>query len=195
MVHRVNQSHGQVRFTPGDVPAMMQTRPQRREHTGEQVTKFRISSGTEVELGPMARDLLFMLRTLQSLTRAEGQSLREALDVEPGVIGVLSVIWLNPGISQNDLAATVALKKSAVTKVVTGLESRGLLSRQRVSADRRMNALTLTTEGHALIARMREMTQSWNDRMFADVAPDDRETFFRVLETLVAGYAAPGGGV
>ncbi len=62
------------------------------------------------DFGILSRDLPFMARTLQSLLRPEGHAIRQALDLEAGVIGVLSVIWLNPGISQNDLATSVVLK-------------------------------------------------------------------------------------
>lgn len=136
----------------------------------------------------MARDMPFMMRTLQALMRPEGQAIRSEVNLPPGAIGVLAVIWLNPGISQNELAGAVALKKSAVTKLVTDLEARGILVRERVSQDRRMNALTLSHEGQVLIGRIRRLTQAWNDRLFSDVAPADREAFFRVLETILASF-------
>ena len=141
----------------------------------------------------MARDMPFMMRTLQALMRPEGQAIRSEVDLPPGAIGVLAVIWLNPGISQNELAGAVALKKSAVTKLVTDLEARGILVRERVSQDRRMNALTLSHEGQVLIGRIRRLTQAWNDRLFSDVASADRETFFRVLETILASFGTADG--
>lgn len=133
-----------------------------------------------VELGPLTRDLHFMVRTLQSLLRPEGRALREAVDVEPGIIGVLLIVWLNPGISQSDLAASVVLKKSSVTALVKKLEAAGLLDRTRVNADRRTNALTLTGDGHALIAKIRSLSETAQDRLFEGVTPSDRDTFFRV---------------
>jgi DNA-binding MarR family transcriptional regulator len=154
------------------------------------VTKFRISPGRDIELGPMARDMPFMMRTLQALMRPEGQAIRSEVDLPPGAIGVLAVIWLNPGISQNELASAVALKKSAVTKLVKDLETRGILVRERVSQDRRINSLTLSHSGQALIGRIRHLTKAWNDKLFAEVAPEDREAFFRVLETILTGYVS-----
>jgi len=132
-------------------------------------------------MGPLAEDLLFMMRTVQGQLRSEVQTLREALSVESGMIGVLSIIWQRPGISQNDLAAVVALKKSAVTKLVKELEERGLITRERVSSDRRMNALHLTDAGQAMIARSREMVAVIENRAFEGVAAADRKTFFNVL--------------
>lgn len=150
------------------------------------MTKHRTPSGTEVDLGPLARDLPFMIRNIQALLRAEGQAIRNALGLEHGSIGVLSIVWLNPGISQNDLAASLAMKKSAITKLVTVLEKQNFVSRKRISADRRYNALTLTSEGHLLVAEIRRLTDALNARLMEGAEESDREAFFRVLGTLFA---------
>lgn len=150
------------------------------------MTSSRTPQAAEIELGPLARDLPFMLRNVQARLRPEGQALRDELGIESGAVGVLSVIWQNPGISQNDLASTIALKKSAITKLVKGLEAEGLIARERVSADRRVNALTLTEAGTALVTRLRRLTDGLNDRLFDGVDPQEREVFFRVLEGIYA---------
>ena len=142
------------------------------------------------DFGILSRDLPFMARTLQSLLRPEGHAIRQALDLEAGVIGVLSVIWLNPGISQNDLATSVVLKKSAVTALVKHLEERGLVARERSQQDRRQNALTLTADGHTLIAKIREHTEALNDRLFENVSAAERETFFAVMDKVVQNLLA-----
>lgn len=143
------------------------------------------------DLGYLSKDLPFMARTLQSLLRPEGQKIRDALDIENGVIGVLLTIWLNPGISQNDLATSVVLKKSAVTALVKMLETRGLVDRQRNEQDRRSNLLTLTTQGHALIADIRNHTKALNDRAFDGVQDQDRQTFFAVMDRVVKNLSKP----
>lgn len=148
----------------------------------------------DVELGPLTGDLHFMVRTLQSLLRPEGRALREAVEVEPGVIGVLLIVWLNPGMSQRDLAASVVLKKSSVTALVKKLEAAGLLERNRVNDDRRTNALTLTGEGHALVARVRALSEAAQDQLFAGISVSDRDTFFRVAVELMHRLAASNPG-
>lgn len=142
------------------------------------------SDSTAVDFGRLANDLPFMLRTVQARLRPEGQALIDMLGVEPGVIGVLSVIDLNPGISQNDLAAAVAQKKSAVTKIVNALEDRGLVARRRLAQDRRMNALTLTREGEALTRRVHAEADALHARLFEGIPTRDRDVFFDVLGTL-----------
>lgn len=133
-------------------------------------------------MGQLAHDLPFRLRTLQALLRPDGQALIDALGIEIGEVGVLSVIGQNPGISQNDVATAVVLKKSAVTKIVSGLEERGLVARQRVSQDRRVNALTLTTDGAALLDRIRAATRDLNDDLFEGIPDEKRLAFFDIID-------------
>lgn len=137
-----------------------------------------------VILGPMATDLPFMIRNVYSMLRPLGAVVRAPLKIESGGIGVLSLIWVNPGISQNDLAANLAIKKSAVTKLVKRLEAEGLVERRRAEGDRRTNALTLTSEGHMLMGEIRAMTMAQNDDIMSGIPREEREIFYRVLGRL-----------
>lgn len=142
-------------------------------------------AGVKIQTGALRNDLMFQSRTLHARLRAEGQTMRMQLSLEPGMIGVLSMIALNPGISQNDLAASMVLKKSAVTALVKELEARGLLDRVRQDSDRRLNALTLTDRGQALVARVRVMSEAVNERLLDGIPEADCATFFRVLGTVI----------
>src|SRR5690554_2485094 len=110
-----------------------------------------------VELGPLRENLPFLTRALRTYIRAENADFYAALDAEQGEIVVLSVIGLNPGMSQNDLAATLVFKKSAITKLVKDLEARGYLERTKSSSDRRFNALQLSAAGQERYARISDL--------------------------------------
>jgi DNA-binding MarR family transcriptional regulator len=150
------------------------------------VAKPTKTNDSDINLGPLSEDLLFLTRNLSSLLKPEGRKIRQALEFEDGVIGVLSIIWLNPGISQNDLAASVVLKKSAVTKLLNSLEKSNLVQRHRSKTDGRANALTITAEGHEKIAVVRKLTSEIHDRMFRNIPKQDREIFFSVLLQLLS---------
>lgn len=143
-----------------------------------------------IMLGPLARDLPFMVRNLNAMLRPIGVAVREPLGMETGSIGIMALIWVNPGISQNDLAASLAMKKPAITKLVKRLEAQGLLERQRVPGNRRMNAITLTAEGQTTIARIRRMTTELNEQVTQGIPSGDLEIFFQVLERLHATLKA-----
>jgi DNA-binding MarR family transcriptional regulator len=135
----------------------------------------------QLDVHALAQDLPYNLRNIQALLRPAVDDIREEMDLKAGAIGILSLVWLNPGVSQKDLAASLAMKKSYVATQIKHLEERGLLSRKQVDADKRLNALTLTAEGHSLIARARQLTDALNDRAMTGVSPDERAAFFRIL--------------
>nr|WP_272490824.1 MarR family winged helix-turn-helix transcriptional regulator [Mesobacterium pallidum] len=130
-----------------------------------------------------------MVRNLNAMLRSFGAAIRGPLSLESGSIGILSLVWVNPGISQNDLAENLAMKKSAIAKLVKSLEAQGLIERQRVSGDRRMNSITLTSDGHKMVASIRELSVPLNQALLDGIAEEEREVFFRVLGKLHAGLA------
>ncbi|HPD93933.1 MAG: winged helix-turn-helix transcriptional regulator [Rhodobacter sp.] len=158
---------------------------------------FRFRSGAVVRAGWLAGDLPFLTRSLRFLLRAPADDLRAEFGLDAGDVGVLAVVDTNPGVTQNDLAASLVLKKSAVTRVVQRLEKRGVLIRRRSTEDRRANRLTLTPEGVRLAVAVRKAMTARHDTWFQDIAPADRAVFFDVLFRLVDHLAAtvpPGEG-
>lgn len=155
--------------------------------------RFRLRSGSVIRAGWLHQDLPFLNRSLRFLLGAQGEALRSLAALETGDIGVLAVIAGNPGVSQNDLAASLVLKKSAVTRVVQRLERRGLIERKRSQTDRRANSLSLTAEGADLAERLRQATKARHDEWFRDIPEADRKVFFTVLWQLVARLAEDAG--
>ncbi len=141
-----------------------------------------------VELGYLAHDFPFLLRSLRGYIRAATAQTFAGLDTEPGEIAILNLVGINPGLSQNDLAAMLVLKKSAVTKAIKSLEHRGLLTRRKGKRDRRFNALRLTPMGEAKLKLMRERMAAQHAVLFGHVPEAEQAAFFaelrRILEQL-----------
>jgi DNA-binding MarR family transcriptional regulator len=148
-----------------------------------------------VELGDLARNIPFLTRVLRAFVRTENASFYRDLELEPGGIAILNLIGINPGMSQNDLADAVVIKKSAVTKLVKQLEARGFLERRRSSSDRRFNALTLTAAGEekcrAVLVRMNEQQRG----LLAPFSPDEQEQLFALLNRLLTHLAGRNAAV
>ena len=155
----------------------------------DQDRRFALRSGSAIRAGWLGGDVQFLTRSLRFLLRPQGEALRGAFALEAGDIGVLAVIEANPGLSQNDLAASLVLKKSAVTRVVQRLETRGQVRRQRSTEDRRANCLTLTEAGARLIDDVRAATRAQQDLWFADIPPAEASVFFEVMHRLLANLA------
>ena len=137
-----------------------------------------------VELGPLRENLPFLTRALRAYIRAENAEFYTALDAEQGEIVVLSVIGLNPGMSQNDLAATLVFKKSAITKLVKDLEARGYIERAKSASDRRFNALQLTQEGQKRYARISDLIARQNAAFLEPFSAAERAELFGYLNRL-----------
>lgn len=142
-----------------------------------------------IRLGFLTRDLTFMSRVLGAHMRAINADFYREHDVVSGSVALLSLIGLNPGISQNDLAAAVVLKKSAVTKILTEMEQRGDVIREKPKFDRRYNALRLSEAGQRRWRIIRQQMVEQREEMLAPLAHRDREKLFQLLGRLVEHYA------
>ncbi len=75
------------------------------------------------------------------------------LDLKPVEFSVLCLIGRNPGITPSQLCAELALLPPHLTKILTRLDKRGLLTRHVLPADKRAVSLGLSTHGVALLAQ------------------------------------------
>ncbi len=139
-----------------------------------------------VVLGPLRENLPFLTRALRAYIRAENADFFADFAAEQGEIAILSVIGLNPGISQNDLAATLVFKKSAITKLVKELEARGLVERAKVASDKRFNALELTAEGQIRYEKIFERMTTQHAAFLEPFTDEERRQFFSYLNRLYA---------
>lgn len=139
-----------------------------------------------VALGPLKENLPFLTRALRAYIRVENADFFADIEAEQGEIVVISLIGLNPGISQNEVAATLVLKKSAVTKVIKGLEDRGLVQREKVAADKRFNALSLTAAGEAKFTRINARMAEQHAALLAPFDEAEQAQLFGLLNRLHA---------
>lgn len=137
-----------------------------------------------VFLGPLRESLPFLTRALRAYIRAENAEFYTDFAAEQGEIVVISVIGLNPGISQNELAATLVFKKSAVTKLVKDMEDRGLVERAKVASDKRFNALKLTPAGEAKYRRINERMSQQQSAFLEPFSETERIQLFAFLNRL-----------
>lgn len=135
-------------------------------------------------LGPLRENLPFLTRALRAYIRAENADFYSDFGAEQGEIATLSVIGLNPGISQNDLAAILVFKKSAVTKLIKELEDRGLVERSKVAADKRFNALQLTAVGQERYEKISARMASQQAAFLEPFSDKERAEFFGYLNRL-----------
>jgi DNA-binding MarR family transcriptional regulator len=88
-----------------------------------------------------------------------------------------------------ELAATEQVQPPTVTRLVTTLESAGLVARETDGADRRVVRVRITAEGRRNLARIRSLKNAFLTRRLAALDPAEKaqaEDLTRLLEHLVA---------
>ncbi|WP_170985200.1 MarR family winged helix-turn-helix transcriptional regulator [Roseomonas sp. AR75] len=139
----------------------------------------------EVALGPLPDYLGYLLRRAQARVFAD---FAEALDgaISPGEFGLLTLVVENPGITQVRLAAALGLDKSTLSPVLARLTERGLLRRERLASDGRLQALRLAPGAEQAYAAMRARVEAHEARIGARFTAAERAELMRLLRR-VAG--------
>lgn len=76
-----------------------------------------------------------------------------ALDLTPAQYSTLVAIGDNPGRNQSEIAGALGIQRPNFVAMMDELQRRGLAERTRSGADRRSNAVALTSAGRALLER------------------------------------------
>src|SRR5438067_2303642 len=111
--------------------------------------------------------LLQLLRTADAIWDASRCFFRQ-WDLSPSQFNVLNLLHCNDeGLSQSELGRQLLTHRSNVTGLVDRLETRGLVQRREVSADRRAYRVVLTQAGVKLMNQIlphyyRKAEQVWD---------------------------------
>jgi DNA-binding MarR family transcriptional regulator len=108
------------------------------------------------------------------------------LDLTPAQAGLLRAVSTAPGSSQQQLATRLGLLPSRVVAFVDALEERGLVRRERSSADRRQYALRLTSDGQVLMRRLSGVARSHDRDLSAALTAPEREQLTELLQRIAA---------
>jgi DNA-binding MarR family transcriptional regulator len=103
--------------------------------------------------------------------------------------GLLRMLGANPGMAQIEIADTLRVLPSRLVVLIDGLESLGLLSRQRDASDRRKVRVFLTAKGSDVAGTVAELTRSMESRLFRALDKDENH----LLEVLLRKLAVDQG--
>lgn len=109
--------------------------------------------------------------------------------ITPGQFGVLALVGANPGLTQSALARAVGIERSTMVAVIDTLEGRGVVERRPSPVDRRSYALMLSVAGTALLARLKALVQSHEQRIGAHLSDQERATLILLLERIAENGA------
>ena len=104
-----------------------------------------------------------------------------ALDLTPAQYSTLVAIGDNPGRNQSEIAGALGIQRPNFVAMMDELQRRGLAERTRSGADRRSNAVALTSAGRALLERGRVEQAASEAAIDALLGPDTRAALVTTL--------------
>ena len=108
----------------------------------------------------------------------------------PRQFALLLCIRQNPGATQIELVRLSGIDRSTLAEILRRLLKRGLVARKRTEGDQRANALTLTAEGEALLARAMPAVAAVQERILAPIPRAERKRLIALLG-LIADLPKP----
>ena len=110
----------------------------------------------------------------------------EEFGLRATTFSALTLIVAQPDMTQSQLAAALSIERSGVVLIVDELESRDLITRNKVPRDRRTYALRATLAGVQLQGKAVEKVEAHESRMLARLDGAQREELMRMLSLIEA---------
>ena len=134
---------------------------------------------------------------LSQAARAVSRAFDDALEQAGGTLPVW-LILLNLKISkpanQRELAEAVGIREATLTHHLNAMDARGLVTRVRDPANRRIHLVELTEAGEAAFLRLQQAAVGFDARLRAGLAAADLDHLGDLLGRLAANAGAADDG-
>ncbi|HWX49415.1 MAG TPA: MarR family transcriptional regulator [Roseomonas sp.] len=137
-----------------------------------------------IDLGPLPGLLGHLLRRAYSRMQTSFAEATTGSGITASEFALLCLVEANPGITLGQLAQAAALDKSTLSPTMQRLTERGLVERQGVSGDRRVQTLRLSPEGAALLPSLKLCVDEHECRMAEPLTELERATLLSLLRKL-----------
>ncbi len=145
----------------------------------------------DVDYGGLEQATGFLLRLAQLRVFEHFYKAMEGQDLRLGAMSALILIGHNPGIRHGMLADALSIKLAHTTKMLKGLEARGLVRRHQPAYDRRSIELRLTDAGMALMRDLQRLIALQEDLSVAVLTERERQQLRRLLGKVAGVPASP----
>jgi DNA-binding MarR family transcriptional regulator len=137
--------------------------------------------------------IAFLLAQVGARSAQEFSKLLVPIDLSPPDAGILRLLSLAPGLSQQELAGKLGMHASRLVAMIDALEERRLVTRQPDASDRRIYRLQLSDEGRATLAAISRAADAHENIMCAALSVGERSQLRALLEKVAAHHElAPG---
>src|SRR5580704_6220660 len=107
-----------------------------------------------------------------------------ALHLSPPDAGILRLLRIAPGISQQELSARLRIHPSRLVAILDNLEKRKLVERKPNPEDRRLYSLYLTQNGAELLEGIGKVAHDHQDALLAALNSDERSQLTALLHRI-----------
>ena len=130
-----------------------------------------------------------IMRQINVISRCEGLYRTDKLrGAELGAChhSYVLAVCRTPGISQEELARSICINKSNVTRHLAYLEEHGYVERRKSESDRRVTLVYPTEKMQKVLPQVKEIVGEWNAYLTADLSDGEIALFRSVLDRIAA---------
>jgi DNA-binding MarR family transcriptional regulator len=140
----------------------------------------------QLDLGILRDNLGYLTRIARTVVRQSAREYVSDLGFATGQITLLGLIAANDGVSQNDLAHALQMRKSQATGLIQDLVARGFVERIEMDLDRRYKALSLTSSGTTAWREARKRMMGHSDALLSSFSATEHEMLLNLMRKLIA---------
>ena len=107
-----------------------------------------------------------------------------ALKLTPPDVGILRLLGINAGVSQQELSGKLGIHPSRLVAILDELERRGFVQRKPNANDRRQYALHLTDDGRKMLDEIGLIGREHGEALCAALNDEERATLSELLQKI-----------
>ena len=123
----------------------------------------------------------FLLAQLGAHAASRFAERLRVLDLAPADAGILRLLRVASGLSQQELAGKLRIHPSRLVAILDNLEKRGYLDRRPNPGDRRLYSLHLTKSGEEVLGRIGKVAREHQDALLAGLTHEERAALGSLL--------------
>ena len=118
------------------------------------------------------------------LARRLRQMRDDSLDLNANQLSAMAVLLNQGDLPMGELAAEEKVQPPSMTRIVNGLEARGLVTRRPDPHDRRSARVSLTEGGRRILLANRRRRDQWLAVRLAELEPEERDVLRECVRIL-----------
>src|SRR5580704_15939943 len=143
----------------------------------------------EIEKGQPA----FLLAQLGAHAASRFAEHLEALELTPPDAGILRLLRVAAGISQQELSARLQIHPSRLVAILDNLEKRTIVERKPNPQDRRLYSLHLTKDGGEILEQIGKVAREHQAALLSTLTIDERTKLTELLHRIADAHGLTRG--